>query len=327
MQESTAPWPDTAGHHLVRGVATATADETVEAVLQRMRGRSYDSLEQLHVVDAAGRLVGVVPFTRLIAAAADARVADRMGGEPRAVGPDIDQEHLLSWTRQHGVAAPPVVDAEGRLLGCVPPQALIEIARHEHAEDISRLAGVLHQGDHWAGALEAPPWRRAAHRLPWLLVGLAGSAVATMVMVRFEEALSLQIAVAFFIPAIVYLADAVGTQTEAVVVRGLSFMHAPRFSRLLAGEVSAGLIIGATLGAIALPLVYLGFGDIRLAVSVALSVCVAGSLATTCGLIFPWALSRLGLDPAFGSGPVATVVQDVLSLLTYLLVAQLVMNA
>jgi magnesium transporter len=117
------------------------------------------------------------------------------------------------------------------------------------------------------------------NRLPWLLLGLVGGAVATLMTARFEERLSAQIAVAFFIPAIVYLADAVGTQTEALVVRGLSF-NAPRLSRLLAGEVAAGSMIGATLGALALPLAYIGFGDARLALAVAIAIFVAGSLAT-----------------------------------------------
>jgi magnesium transporter len=135
-----------------------------------------------------------------------------------------------------------------------------------------------------------------------------------------------QIAVAFFIPAIVYLADAVGTQTEALVVRGLSF-NAPRLSRLLAGEVAAGSMIGATLGALALPLAYIGFGDARLALAVAIAIFVAGSLATVCGLFFPWLLWRAGLDPAFGSGPVATIVQDVLSLLVYFRSVQLILPA
>jgi hypothetical protein len=107
-------------------------------------------------------------------------------------------------------------------------------------------------------------------------------------MARFEERLSAQIAVAFFIPAIVYLADAVGTQTEALVVRGLSF-NAPRLSRLLTGEVATGSMIGAMLGAIALPLAYIGFGDVRLALAVALAIFVAGSLADRLRTALPMA--------------------------------------
>ena len=133
----------------------------------------------------------------------------------------------------------------------MPPRALIEIGRREHAEDMNRLAGILHRNDAGRHALTDTPWRRALHRLPWLLVGLLGSVAATLVVARFEERLTAQVAVAFLIPAIVYLADAVGTQTEAVVVRGLSF-NAPRLAGLLAGELAAGAIVGSVLATLTL---------------------------------------------------------------------------
>jgi magnesium transporter len=124
------------------------------------------------------------------------------------------------------------------------------------------------------------------------------------------------VAVAFFIPAIVYAADAIGTQTEAIVVRYLSGGHAP-FWRLFRGELLTGLLIGLCLSLIVFPATLLAFDDTWLAVAVTAAVAVAGLVASGIGLVFPWLLSRAGKDPAFGSGPVATIVQDVLSLLIY----------
>jgi magnesium transporter len=313
-----------ASDHLARNVATARADATAGAVRQGLVGRSFDCLENVHVIDPAGRLAGLVPHARLLAAAEHERLAGLIDASLLVVGPELDQERLLMLAVRHGTIAPAVVDAEGRLLGCVPPRALMEIGQREHARDMDRLAGIVHRNDPARHAFDTPPWRRALQRLPWLLVGLLGSAVATLVVAGFEDRLAAQVAVAFFIPAIVYLADAVGTQTEAVVVRGLAF-DAPRLARLLAGELPTGLIIGGVLGGLTLPFVYLGFGDLALAAAVSLSVFVAGLTATVCGLVFPWLLSRAGLDPAFGSGPVATVVQDVLSLLIYFAVVQVLL--
>jgi magnesium transporter len=326
MRRRGAARLDTAADHLVRRVAIARPQDTVDEVLARLRSGTYDCLENVHLLDEVGRLVGLVPLTRLAGAAVGTHMAELQEATLQAVPPGLDQEHLFWWARQHKSAAPPVVDADGRLLGCVPPRALVEIGWREHAEDMNRLAGILHHRNHDAHALERPPWRRALGRLPWLVVGLAGSAVATLVMAQFETALSAQIAVAFFVPAIVYLADAIGTQTEAVVVRALSFLSPAQLPRLVLGEIFVGVLIGAALGAVALPLVYAGFGDWRLAAAVAVSVTIAGSLATGCGLVFPWLLARVGLDPAFGSGPVATVIQDVLSLLIYFAVASAVMS-
>jgi magnesium transporter len=84
-----------------------------------------------------------------------------------------------------------------------------------------------------------------------------------------------------------------------------------------------GLLIGLSLGAILLPVVALAFGDVRLALAVALAVVVAGGFATTLGLLLPWSLSWMGKDPAFGSGPVGTIIQDVLSLIIYFWIATL----
>lgn len=222
----------------------------------------------------------------------------------------------MALARKHGIVAIPVTDAEGRLLGVVPPQAMLDVLHREHAEDLHRLAGIVHTSDHAREALETSPWRRVMSRMPWLLVGLVGSMLAAGIMSRFEGVLQRNVMVAFFVPAIVYLADAIGTQTEAVAVRGLSLSHRP-LGRLLAGELATGAMIGLGLGILALPFVMLGTGDPRLAAAVAIAIFAAGSVAAFVGLIFPWLLSRAGWDPAYGSGPVATVLQDMLSLVVY----------
>jgi magnesium transporter len=116
------------------------------------------------------------------------------------------------------------------------------------------------------------------------------------------------------------LADAVGTQTEAVAVRGLS-LSTSDLAPLLAGEVGTGMLIGMALGLIAYPIVWFAFGSMALATTVAAALMVAASVAATIGFLLPWSVARFGYDPALGSGPVGTVVQDVLSLIIYLAIA------
>jgi magnesium transporter len=154
------------------------------------------------------------------------------------------------------------------------------------------------------------------HRLPWLLLGLAGSALATLVMAGFETALSAHVAIAFFVPAIVYLTDAIGTQSEAIAVRGLSLSRAG-LARLLRGEIATGTLLGAILAGIALPAIWLAIGDPRLALAVSAALLTAGAVATTVGLLLPWLFAHAGWDPADGSGPVGTIIQDVASLAIY----------
>ena len=184
------------------------------------------------------------------------------------------------------------------------------------------MVGIFNKSKAAKDALTAAPPRRALYRLPWLLFGMAGMAVSTSMISRFEAALTAHIAVAFFIPAIVYLADSIGTQSEVVVVRGLSLTDSALLPLFL-GEVGTGALLGSMLGCLAFPFVWLAFSDLGLAATVAIALAVASTIATTFGFVMPWMFSRLGYDPALGSGPVATVFQDTFSLLTYFVVASI----
>lgn len=312
------------GHmHLVRDVAVARPDEAAGAVLERLRRATPAFHETVYLVGDDGRVEGAVGLGALLAAVQDTplRQLARPAHPARA---DSDQEHIASHALRHALTAVPVISPEGALMGVVPPDALMRILRREHVEDLHRLAGIGSEGVQAREAMEAPPLRRARDRLPWLLAGLAGSVVATLVMASFEARLEQMVALAFFVPAIVYLADAIGTQTEAIAVRGLSLSRMP-LAELVWGEVRTGLVMGATLGGLAWPAVWIAFGNGRLATAVALSLVVAGAVATTVGLVLPWALSRTGRDPAFGSGPLATIIQDTLSLLIYFAIASLLL--
>jgi CBS domain-containing protein len=154
------------GRHCVRSVATALPGATVRQTIDGVLGRRFDCLEQVHVLDTGGRLIGLVPLIRLLAAREDSRLEEIMQAHPPTASRNLSQDKLVMLARRERIAAPPVVDPEGRLLGCVPPHAVIEIAGRMHAEDISRLAGILHQEEPAHQALEAPPWRRVLNRLP-----------------------------------------------------------------------------------------------------------------------------------------------------------------
>jgi magnesium transporter len=311
---------ETARALMVAPVATAAATDVAAAVVESLRGRSLADASQVHVIDGDGRFVGLVPLRDLLAAPHGAALGEFMRRDVVAVPADTDQEQVAAIARDSGLGAVPVTDAAGRLLGVVPAAAIIEVLGREHAEDLHRLVGILHAAGNARRAMEDSPLERVRRRVPWLLVGLAGSAFATIVVARFERVLDDYVAIAFFMPAIVYLADAIGTQTETAAVRGLSLVRRP-LARILWGEAATGFLISVILAALAVPFVLATFGDFRLAGAVALSVVGAGTIAATVGLLFPWALSRAGFDPAYGSGPVATIVQDVLSLAVYLVLA------
>lgn len=311
-----------AAAYIETAVPTAAPTDSAEAVRQGLVGRAFANAEIVFVVDGENRLLGAIPLTDILVADAAARVGPLARADWPRVLPELHREDAASLAIHAGVAALAVCDAQGRFRGAVTAESLLGILRNEHMEDLHHMAGILGRSESARAALTAPPHRRALYRLPWILVGFAGSVIATGLMQQFEGMLQANIALALFIPAIVYLADAVGTQAEAVAVRGIS-LSGTGTARQLAGEVATGGLIGLTLAGLAFVLVAIAFDNVRLASCVALSLFVAGSIATTIGFALPLGLSRAGIDPALGSGPLGTVIQDVLSILVYFGVAAL----
>ena len=152
--------------------------------------------------------------------------------------------------------------------------------------------------------------------MPWLAVGLVGAMASAGLLARSEDQIASNLAVAYFIPAIVYLADAVGTQTETLAIRGLSV--GVGIGRIARREALTGLLVGCLLAAAMLPLISWLWHDPALAVAVSVSVLAASTIATLVAMALPWLLNRVGRDPAFGPGPLATVIQDLLSIVIYL---------
>jgi magnesium transporter len=142
---------------------------------------------------------------------------------------------------------------------------------------------------------------------------------ASAIVGAFEVQLRKEVLLALFVPAVVYMADAVGTQTETVVIRGVA-VGVP-ISQVFRRELAAGIIIGALVGLAFFPFVVVAWGDARIAATAAIALFVSSSVATMVAMVLPYALVQAGQDPAFGSGPLATVIQDLLSILVYFAVA------
>lgn len=304
--------------HATRRVPIAGPGDSVSDTRSALAGAAVDSAADVAVVDG-DVLVGVVPLERLLAADANARLANVMDRDPPVVRPGADQA-VAAWRMvQRGESSVAVVDGDGRFVGLIPPSRMLAVLLAEHDKDLARLGGYLAGTRRARQAAEEPVARRLWHRLPWLFVGLLGAMAAAAIVGAFEEQLEHKVLIAFFIPAIVYMADAVGTQTETVLIRGLSVGVA--LSRVVRRELITGALIGLAVAAAFLPFAYGVWGDGRVAIAVGLALLASCSIATLVAMVLPWTFQRFGADPAFGSGPLATVMQDLLSIAVYLAIA------
>lgn len=308
----------TAQQHASMRVPVTTRTEQVSVLLQRLAGNEYDSASVVAVCDG-DRLVGLATIERLLSAPSGAAVQDMMDADPPTVSPATHQEHVAWKAVQHGEPGIAVVDEHGRFRGLISPQSLLAVLLEEHDEDMARLGGFLGSASEARSASTERVGRRLLHRLPWLLVGLAGALAAAVIVSGFGKQLEEQVLIAYFVPGVVYIAAAVGMQTETLVIRGMSLGVGIR--RVAAREIITGGLLGMILASLAFPLVWVGWGDVEVAAAVSVAMFAASAIATCVAMLLPWTLHRFGKDPAFGSGPIATVIQDLLTVSIYFLTA------
>lgn len=163
-------------------------------------------------------------------------------------------------------------------------------------------------------------------RLPWLLIGLVGGALASIIVSKFEKTLSGNIQLAFFLPVIVYMSDAVGTQTETIFVRNLA-KGKPHFLIYLVKEFLVGIFLGVILGVVIGFFAKLWLGSNEIAFTVGLAMFINIAVAPIIALVVPEILFKERRDPALGAGPLKTVIQDIISIVIYLFIASLVLFA
>ena len=299
-------------------VPTAEPAETIAQVRARIAGGSFEESGQIAVLDE-GRLAGLLSLEALLTVPPDSRVGDAMLADPPVLGPGRVQEPAAWAMVRRSLSTAAVTEDDGRFVGLVPAHRLIAELLSAHDEDMARIGGYLASTKRARLAAEEPIPRRLLHRLPWLAVGLAGAMASAVIVGAFEAQLDEKVLLAFFVPAVVYMADAVGTQTETVLIRG--FSAGIHVGKVVRQEMVTGLLIGVLVGIAFFPFALIGWGDESVAFGVAFALFASCAIATTVATVLPRLLQRLGTDPAFGSGPLATIIQDLLSIAVYLAIA------
>jgi magnesium transporter len=304
-----------------------SVDEAVEYLRRAARERP-ETIYYIYVLDAERRLLGVVSFRELFAASPARAVREVMRTDVVTVRDDLDQEAVANVMAANDLLAVPVVDAEGRIQGIVTMDDIVDVVREEATEDIQKIGGTT--------ALDAPyldvgVLGLVRKRAVWLTVLFLGQLLTATAMAFYEDAIARAVVLALFIPLIISSGGNSGSQASTLVIRALAVgeLRLRDWGRVLVRELGTSFVLGLILGGIGLLRVVLWpsresvFGEhfvlIGLTVAVSLVwIVVWGSLA---GAMLPFALRRLGLDPASASAPFVATIVDVTGLVIYFSVA------
>ncbi|XEC97636.1 magnesium transporter [Paenibacillus tarimensis] len=317
--------PETAGRIMNNRYVWIPQHYNVKEAIAKVRefAEISDSISYLYIIDDEKKLIGVVSYRDLILAQPEDKIYDIMHARVISVTVDMDQEKVADVIRNYDFLAVPVVDRSNRLSGIITVDDIIDVVVNEANEDIQKLSGGGKNID-----FDTKPGVAAMRRLPWLVLLLFIGLISGTIISRFEDTLSKIVALAFFMPMIAGMTGNTGTQSLAVVVRGLisNELKGKDILRLLRRELIVGLIIGVTCGILVTGITFVWQHDLMLGFVVGTSLLLTLIIGTIAGTIVPLILSKLKVDPAVASGPLITTLNDVLSLFTYFGIASLFLS-
>ena len=316
--EKLLPYPeDTAGGIMALEFVAVKSDATVQEAIETIRENreEVENVYYLFVVDDFNRLVGVVSLKDLVLEPPERKMNEIMNPEVISVLVHRDQEEVYHLVKKYDLVTIPVVDEQNRLIGRITHDDIIDVIEEEADEDISLMAGVIHQE-----IAEESSLKISRARLPWLIAGLFGGIVAAVVINQFESSLEKILALSFFFPVIMAMGGNTGTQAATVAVRGLatgdiSLVH---IGKRLWMEMKVALLNGVICGILLGLIVGVWLYDYGLGSIVALSLVLIIVNSGFIGAAVPLVLKRLDIDPALATGPFVTTTNDIFSLLIYL---------
>lgn len=299
--------------------ATVTVGESLERLRQWVRD-DPQAPAYPYVVDAAGRLVGLITLRDLVFHRPEQPIQTLLKRDFKAVHVTDDRETVAQLFSQYHYLALPVLEADGRLVGVVDADQAISVIQAEATEDMQLMVGV--GGDEHAYT----PWRQAlGRRLPWLLVNLATALLAALVVGMFESTIAQWTTLAIFLPIVAGQGGNSGMQTLTVVIRAMALgeIVGTNARRAMRKEVILGLCNGLLCGLVVGVIGFLWKGSILLGMLVSVAMALNMLAAALAGVLIPVVLRSMRIDPALASSIFLTTVTDVLGFFLFLGLAAL----
>jgi len=307
---------ESAGRLMQRDLIAVPAYWSVGQTIDYLRDTDElpETFHQIFVVDPTFHSIGAVDLDRVLRTKRPVKIIDIMDPDLRRVPVDMDQEQVGYLFQQYGLVSAPVVDPDGRLVGVIMVDDVVEVIHEEVEEDTLRLAGV--SGDD----LNATVAVTARTRFSWLLINLGTAALASLVIAAFGASIEKLVALAVLMPIVASMGGNAATQTMTVAVRAIATreLTATNAVRIVWKEVLVGGVNGILFAVLTGAAGGLLFQDLGLGLVLGAAMIINMVMAGLSGIVVPLGLERRGIDPAVGSTVFVTTITDVFGFFSFL---------
>ena len=309
---------DTAGGIMNTDTVTIRPDITVETVLRYIRRHDEipEMTDSLFVISRRKELyIGILPLTKLLVTDPDMTVREIMVTEIEPIPANMPDHEVALLFEQHDLVSAPVVDDDGKLLGRITIDDVVDVIREDADHSLMSMAGLDDDEDTFA-----PVWKTSKRRAVWLGINLITAFIASAVIGVFQGTIDKVVALAVLMPIVASMGGIAGSQTLTLVIRAqaLDQVEKANAAWLIRRELCVGILNGILWAIVVAGVAVAWFGDYTIGLIIALAIIINLIVGTCSGTILPLILKARGVDPALAGGVLLTTVTDVVGFLAFL---------
>lgn len=312
---------DSAGTIMTTEFVYFRSDDTVKAAFERIRsvGLVKETVYTCYVTENR-RLVGRVSLLDLVVAYEEALISDIMDTTVVSVSAHDDKEEVANLFSKHDLAALPVVDADGRIVGIITFDDAMDVIREENAEDMARMSAVMPSEDSY---LKTSVWKHARSRIVWLLILMLSATITGSITNHFEAQIAAVPLLVAFMPMLTGTGGNCGSQASTMIIQGMAMgeIRLKDFFKVVFKELRIALICSIILSAVNFARIVIMYNDLKMAAVVSVTLIGTVILSKLLGCMLPMFAKKIHLDPAIMSAPLLSTLVDSCSTLLYFTIA------
>jgi magnesium transporter len=319
---------NSAGSLMTIEVVDLKKEMRVDQALEYIRriGLDKETINVCYVMDKNRKLEGIIPIRKLILSEPDETIENIMETNIISVHTLDDQEDIANIFRKYDLLAIPVVDKEGRLVGIITIDDIVDIIEQENTEDFQRMAAMQPSDEEY---LKTSVVELAKHRVTWLLILMLSATLTGSIIQKYQDVLNSVAILTSFIPMLMDTAGNAGSQSATLIIRGLALeeINLNDILRVMWKELRISILVGIVLAVINFArILIMQQASVWVAATVSFSMIITVILAKVIGGSFPILAKKIGLDPAIMAGPLITTIVDALALTAYFSIASWILG-